>query len=232
MASVADATQRLRVKYEAVANVNSGWLNVYCTSIESRVRELQHAEATVLESAKALAGGLASTSANPTLDAQGRLEFYSSAFWAMAYSLYDITANAVNTVHVFQTDERRVSFKSLAEIAQCVIARNDLRLPQELAKKIQSANKSLTCRRLINYRNCSMHRRSVCMSTRRITTQVSDAYSRIASTGEGVTQVQVFVCDDPLAAKPTFAKNRELTAEVALISNKVLEQIRQIVSKI
>jgi hypothetical protein len=232
MATVTYATQKLREKYENDPDIDSGWLNVYCSSIDSRVDELQHAESTVLEAAKAMAAGSASTSPKPTLDAQGRLEFYSSAFWAMAYSLYDITANAVNTVHPYQAEERRVSFKTLADIATTVVGKGNQRLPNDLAKKIIAANKSRVCRRLIDYRNCSMHRRSVCTKKKSTTEEYSDAYSQIESTGTSGTKVQIFVCDNPLDVRPTFKNSRELTSEINTIRCSVLEQVRQIVSKI
>lgn len=232
MATVTYATQRLRKKYADDPGIDSGWLNVYCSSIDSRVDELQHAESTVLEAAKALAAGSASTSPKPTLDAQGRLEFYSSAFWAMAYSLYDITSNAVNTVRPYQAEERRVSFKTLAEIATKVVDKGDQRLPLDLANKIIAANKSRVCRRLIDYRNCSMHRRSVCIKKKSTTEEYSDAYSQIQSTGTSVTKVQIFVCDNPLDVKPTFKSNRELASEISTIRSNVLKQVQQIVSKI
>jgi hypothetical protein len=222
----------VRDKYSSHRGVDSAWLNVYCTSIEDRAVEMLHARDMVLEAIASMSANSGATTTKASSDPEFRMYFYSTSFWALANSLYDIVAHAVNCVHCYAGNERGISFHAALKRAEQVGKGESSTFSTELASELAAISKSRVYKRLLGYRNCSLHRRSVCVQTQQTTYSVSRPYSQVATTSMPSSVVTVLVCDDPLDLALKFKKERTINSEVNEIAKKSLDHVRKIVRKI
>jgi hypothetical protein len=205
---------------EIVSSRRKTYLRIYLASLMQRLKEVDYAS----ERLGSLSSRTTESSAEG-LTRQAKRDFYANCFWALAYSVLDILAHVVNTVHRVVTDESKVSFLAAAHSYSRVPprAKTSGSLPVKLTSRRQKIENRQYFKRLQAYRQCCLHRRAVCVSETVTTTTVSMAYADTTSGQEPV--IKTVLCDDPNDMKPKFAKGRDLENECATVGKTLREDI-------
>jgi len=205
-------------------------LQIYCESLAARATQITHSSESVEKTSDMFIGSTTSTTPL-SIDNHGSLEYFSNSFWANCNSLYDIVANTASCVYNIENRERNVSFYKLSIEADKVKNQNSTIFSISLSNAVLNASKALTYKRLVKYRNCSLHRRTICLKQQRVTESVNAAYTGMTD-GVITTSSKHFVCDDPYSINPSFSKNRELLPEIKAIQKRTFEDINKIVRQI
>lgn len=139
----------------------------------------------------------------------------------MAYSVFDILANAANVVHQVAADERSVSFKTIV-------------LPTwqgapDLVNAVSEVKKRRYFKRLDMLRNCALHRRSVYLTEQ--VTNIEVAYHGFDSTEKPILR-QWRICKDPAVLDPNADQTVELFAECQMIERSVQTDLVHLIKKV
>jgi hypothetical protein len=148
-----------------------------------------------------------------------KMHFFVDSFFAFLYSAFDVISQVVNQHLQLGINENQVSFKSVEESLR---ANRNGDLIQIIYTQILAAN---YFKNLKNYRNCSTHRRHICIVT--TGPKFSDGYSTTASRNLGLA-VENILCDNPLVITPTINQNREILK----YCNRAFEWAKDKLSKI
>jgi hypothetical protein len=203
-----------------IRNRRKAHLRVYVGSLIQRLKEVDYAserlQSLSTETTESTAQGL---------NRRAKCDFYANCFWALAYSVLDIVAHVINTVHPIVTDESKVSFLGAAHGYNRVStrARTSGSLPLKLTSRLQKIANRPYFKRLQAYRQCCLHRRAVCVSETVTTTTVTVAYAD--TTSGQAPLIKTVLCDDPNDMKPKFAKGRDLEKECATVRKSLREDI-------
>ena len=193
-------------------------LHMYSESLARRIEEAQYG----MHEVEALYDQPDMESTEILGSLNTRMSYRCAVFWTMSYSVFDILANAANTVHEVETEERRVSFK--------VIRAPDWSKAVALLKEATHVQSRPYFKRLDSLRNCALHRRSVYLEKHEI--DVDAAYLPYDSTGPLKAQRQWLVCDDPNATPPTTSAHIELRQECVKILKGLLEDVVKLLKSI
>jgi hypothetical protein len=129
-----------------------------------------------------------------------KLAFFVDSFFAFLYSTFDITSQVVNQKLRLKIDEKQVIFK---EVNKKLTNKHSGKPTQRVYKTLSNSRKF---KRLHKYRNCSTHRREICIKEGVQIESVTPCYS---SSGP-LMAVKRLICDDPYSLNPSFDENHEL----------------------
>lgn len=155
-------------------------------------------------------------------DPHAQMTLRCTIFWALAYSVFDIVANAANVVHGVVPDERHVSFKGVTAQTWSPAA--------TFLSDATRVRQRRYFERLDALRNCVLHRRSVHIEMHDIA--VNAAYTAYDSTSGERAARQWLICDDPYARVPTTTKRIELGKDNDKILRGIGEDIIKLVRNI
>lgn len=201
--------------------------SVYIASLVERFVSLDHS-LNELRSLTGIAAQSTTETSHPFEDFRQRRDFYASCYWAFAYSVFDILAHIVNTVHPAVTDESKVSFlhASLGYNKLGPLYRGQVTIPIGIQDQLKKTTNRQYFKRLAAYRQCSLHRRAVCVAEE--LTKVSVSIPYVGSTSKLDPSVVTWICDDPDDMVAKFTKKRKLEAECETIRTGVEEDVRKI----
>lgn len=159
-------------------------------------------------------------------DPTEQIGFYANAFWAFAYSLFDILANVINVVHPVSQSESKVSFAQAAKDYKdltTVHRGSRKQLPPLLVKRLQTVVGNSTFKRLSVYRQCCLHRREVCLGQGTTPQIVSEPY--VGTTAIDEPEIVLLVCDNPDVLDPKFSSQRQLLDECEVVGKFVKTEL-------
>lgn len=151
-----------------------------------------------------------------------RIHFYLDSFFAFIYSTFDVSAQVVNQKYKLGFDEKKVSFKSVANKLKST------HMGKDIQKSFSSISKSKYLANLEKYRNCSTHRRQIYIRCEATSISVTPGYS---STAE-LTTLKRTICDDPYAISPSTSQQRELISYSEKILDWTEKKIVELTNKI
>ncbi len=195
-------------------------LQIYAEGLKAKVRQTEFALSTLSEYNNQTDAVTTSTSGDEFL-IQDKVYFYCDTFWTFLYSSLDVLGQTVNQALKLKLKERKVSFKTIVD--HLCQTQNG----QDVQKRFSQCARSKAFKNLDAYRNCSVHRRQICIEEERRRTSMMGGYS----TGPGIS-VERFLCDNPLDMKPRTKQKRKIPDYMMEIRNKVHKQIENIIKAI
>lgn len=145
-----------------------------------------------------------------------KLEFHVDSFFAFLYSSFDIISQVVNQKSRLGLNEKAVSFY---KVKSALRSRHQGTSLQRAYERISRKN---FFKNLDNYRNCSSHRRPICIMSTHSTATAG------YSTSGSIPIPQHLICENPLSLNPRFRQRREVVEFCA----RVLRQSKQEIEKI
>ena len=225
--------QNLLKRYDGLDPGERERLQVYVTTLEERLGSVDYALSELHEamypsfpSATWLLDvtetGSGARQNEITQGGEKKRDFFANHFWAFTYSIFDVLAHIVNTVHPVVRDESEVSF-SMASKAYKGISSKIGTMPDDILDCFKATTRRMYFKRLRKYRHCCLHRRSVCIFGGSATLKPSPGYD--GSTSE--IEIPVFwICDDPNEIiHPKCDKHRNLESECKRIRTGVEEDV-------
>jgi hypothetical protein len=191
---------------------------LYSSGVEAKLKNAEYALSKIRE--LSYQSDNITTSTEQDFSISEKLQFYVDSFFAFLYSAFDIMSHVVNQKYKMGLNEKDVSFN---KVKQELNSNFQGRSIQILFDKV--SNKTFF-KNLDKFRNCSTHRRQICIIT--ITVTATPGYS----TSSDIPIVKSVLCDDPLSLNPKTKKNRELIEYCANMLDKVKSEITKISVKI
>lgn len=220
--SIAALCDGLTAKHSALGKKQKSKLGIYVGSLKERLLEVEYA----CDQIKAYSSQqiVEATTGPPR---QRKREFYTTCFWAFSYSVFDILAHVVNTIHPAISDESKVSFLGAKNGYQNArsTAKTNHTLPNNIKDAIFQISNRTYFKHLHGYRQCGLHRRAVCTREEYTTSSVSAPYTTSAATDDWLVTL---ICDDTDNLKPKFSQRRSLCDETAMITKGMDEDIRKL----
>jgi len=220
--SIAALCDDLTAKHAALGQRQKRKLGIYVGSLKERLLEVEYAcDQIKTYSSQQM---VEATTGPPR---QRKREFYTTCFWAFSYSIFDILAHVVNTIHPVISDESKVSFLGAKNGYQSAhaAAKTSYTLPSNIKDAIFQISNRTYFKRLHGYRQCGLHRRAVCTREEYTTSSLSAPYTTSAATDDWLVTL---ICDDPDNLKPKFAQRRSLCNETAMIRKGIDGDIRKL----
>ena len=150
------------------------------------------------------------------------VHFYLDSFFAFSYTSFDVIAQVINLKCNLNTPETKVSFRKIKEK---VNQANPGAAIQILINRICNSN---FFKDMEKYRNCSTHRRQICIQSNKTETLLTPGY--IATIPMPI--ISHILCDDPLMLNPKFTKNREMITYCNGCFIKTQDEIIKILKKL
>ncbi|HUU08980.1 MAG TPA: Cthe_2314 family HEPN domain-containing protein [Phycisphaerae bacterium] len=192
-------------------------VTLYAEGLKAKIRQADFALGRLLELANLTDSVQQSTDAAPDAILH-EVYFYSDTFWAFSYSALDVLAQLTNQIMRFGITEREVSFKSLLNHL------NGIASP--LRHKFQSCAQSHAFKNLDDYRNCSTHRRQICIVEK--TTVETQTAGYVSTTAPPMATVVRLLCDNPLALTPKYRQKRQVPGYMLDTQDKIICRIQSI----
>ena len=203
-------------------------LSIYVASLAERFASMDYALAELCKYCR-LPGQSTTESYNPFVDHQQKRDFYANCFWAFGYSAFDVVAHVVNLIHPVVKDETQVSFVRAAygygSISKAQLTGDPL--PGPVLTKIKKTTEKRYFKRLKSYRQCSLHRRAVCVCEEMTKVSLSVPYA--GSKAEVEPRVVTWICDDPDKMTPKFSLKRRLEDEAGKLRSSIETDITEMV---
>ncbi len=156
-----------------------------------------------------------STTSENELPPAIKIYFYLDAFFAFLYSVYDVSGQIINQKLRINYDEHKVSLKRI----KILLDRRFNGSPAQT--NLENLLKTRYFVNLERYRNCSTHRRQICIQIEKKAIEITPGYTS-TSVFNSTTRV---LCDDPLKINPTFSQNRELISYCETMLNRTKLEI-------
>lgn len=197
-------------------------IRIYAEGLKAKLWQAQYA----LDRAGELAG-LSDTSVSSTEPHRPPFDkscaFYCDSFWTFLDSSLDVLGQFLNQALHFDLDEQHVYFHQAAN-----------RIKQE-SSRFAALDQEMKClkasdafKNLRKYRNCSTHRRQICIEER--TRRRTPGYA--SSSGGAPEEVVRILCDNPLALTPSFRQNREIPAYMDKTQSRIHKAICDILATV
>lgn len=143
---------------------------------------------------------------------------YVDAFFASLRAAFDIFGQLANQVEGLGLDEQKVDLpKAVEQLRRTSPGHSAIPVYDRISKSKYFKN-------LRDYRNCSLHRRAICI---RAETQTITQTPGYATTGPLHSEVK-YLCDAPLATKPTFKQKRAVAHYCADLLKHADKQLSQL----
>ena len=141
-----------------------------------------------------------STSDDNDLPPAERIYFYLDSFFAFLYSVYDVIGHIINQKLRENYDEHKVSLKRMK------ILLDRRHNGTQVQINVDTLTRTRYFKNLERYRNCSTHRRQICIKIEKKAVEITPGYTA-TDTFNSTTRI---LCDDPLKINPSFNQEREL----------------------
>jgi len=195
MKSVDDALSALVTR--AVTRLNKRQLEalrLYSEGVRDKLRQAELALAHIKQITQGSIGTFSDS------DREFELAFMIDAYFAFSRSAYDVMGQWMNQASMLGLDEKRVAFRSVIDALDKDLGAH------ALAGVLLKISKSHYFRQLDDYRNCCLHRRSICLKSQTTKSKLTAGYR---TTGPVVHEL-FELCDDPLALNAKFRRQREV----------------------
>lgn len=191
-----EVCESLIKRHNSLASRSRGRLDVYVASLRERFASMDYSLREVQRLIK-VATHPTTEDYGPFKDYKQKRDFYANSFWSFSYSVFDILAHIVNTLHPAVTDESKVSFLPAGKGYKSLPsnARGKCEIPESLRTKLARIATHTYFKRLARYRQCCLHRRAVCSKEKVTEETVSSAYATSARPDE--RQVVTWIVDNP-----------------------------------
>ena len=210
--TVADECTALLRRHDGLSNLRKSHLRVYVGSLTERLASIDHALQQITRRFVSTTDDI-----RPFQTPAQERDFYVNCFWAFSYSVFDILAHVINAVHRRILAERDVSF---------------LRSKSAFSDAIRNEMDRISRRpyfiRLRNYRQCCLHRRTVCVQDTVTTKSISMPYA--TATTDILTVA--FLCDSTEDMKPKFNAERILLKECEKIRTEIENDVRSVLERV
>lgn len=196
-------------------------INLYGSGLKAKLRQAEFA----LNTLKGLIDqdySRTTSTQNNSFSHEDKIHFFVDTFFSFLYSSFDILAQIINQRYKLGQDERKVGFKSIIIILGGQNPRSPL---HNLLEKVPNKYFFIN---LDKYRNCSLHRRQIYITTTTTSITETPGYSTPFS---GIF-IRRFLCDDPYFISPKLNQKRVLLDYCADVFNKVIIEIKNIANNI
>lgn len=139
-----------------------------------------------------------------------QVAFYCDSFWVFLYSSLDVLAQIANQCMKLDYSEDEVSYKKLKGKF------NSETKYKGIYTKWRKCLDSKAFKNLERYRNCSVHRRQICIFEDSTSTKITPGYS--SSVASNIQSVVRTLCDNPYELNPK--KRNTKTIPLYLQNNK------------
>jgi len=196
----------------------SNLIALYSTGLIAKMKNAEYALSKLIE----FSVQIDSSTSTSQFSASDKVHFYLDSYFAFIYSSFDVIAQIANQKLRLNTDENLVSFR---------------RLKNNLNQNYRGISIQITIEGIFNsnffkalekYRNCSTHRRQICIVSRTTTTTQTRGYSVTVP----MPNVSHVLCDDPLTLNPRFIRNREMINYCSKIFNRTQKEIINILKSL
>lgn len=152
-----------------------------------------------------------------------RIHFHCDAYFAFLYSAVDILGQVINQARDFGHDEDIVNFATIEnQLSQNPHTGTPLQV------KTTACNNSITYGNIKNYRNCSTHRRPICIWTQG--GSLTEGYTTTAAGPFG--PIERYLCDNPLDVTPRFTQQRKIPDYMTDTQKRIHKLIGEIVKNL
>lgn len=198
-------------------------ITLYGEGVKSKLNQANYC-ITELQALSGQSDLLSTSTVTDQLNITDKVGFYSDSFWAFLFSSLDIRSHTINQSLKLNIDEKHVSFKKVVSHLETTVHNNSA-----LHEKLQALKKSIIFRQTDGYRNCSTHRRQICIQER--IEMITHTVGYTTSTA-GVETVKRLLCDNPLETNPKINQNREIPDVMIKARNKIEIHIMGIIENI
>jgi hypothetical protein len=198
-------------------------IRLYAEGVKSKMRQAEYA----LSQLTSFSDRTDATTTSTAADEYGiseRVEFYCDSFWAFLYSSLDVLAHVINQSLKLGMKEKYVSFKRVSQKL------NETKRGTVLQKKVDECLRSIAFKNVDAYRNCSTHRRAICIEEEIKIVRRTAGYNTTA-TGSVESVIRV-LCDKPLVVTPTMNQQRKIPQYLVATKNKITKQIATMLENI
>jgi len=207
-----------RVESTRNSNRISARIRLYAEGTKAKIKNAEYARSGIRD--LSMRNDASTDSTDPDFLYSEKLQFHVDSFFAFLYSAFDIISHIINQKYRLGLNERAVSFDS---VKQSLDSGHQGSPIQQVYSKISA---KIFFKNLDNYRNCSTHRREICIQTTQITaTQGYDTSGTLSG-------VQHLLCDNPLSLSPRFAQKREVVSYCSRILDLSRLEIERIITSL
>ena len=171
-------------------------LRIYTEGVKDKLRQSERALANIKQITQGSIGVV------PDAEREVEIAFMIDAYFAFARAAYDVMGQWINQASELGLDERSVAFRAVADALG-----KDPRWPA-LAAVLRKIRKSNYFCQLDDYRNCCLHRRSICLKSQSTKSKLTAGYK---TTGP-VVHERFELCDAPLALNVKFGRQLEVSS--------------------
>lgn len=191
-------------------------VELYTNGLKAKIKQTQFALQKLNEFLDRT--DISETSTKDELSIEEQVHFYCDTFWTFLYSSLDVLAQIVNQALNIGMNEKDVTFKQV---------RNTVSNPATKSK-IDVFARSKIFINLDRYRNCSTHRRQICIQEVFKSTSLTHGYSSTSSTV--VDKIIRTLCDNPLDLNPRFQQDRKIPDYLDKTLNRTIKSIKEILN--
>jgi hypothetical protein len=170
-------------------------LRIYSEGVKDELRQAERALANIKQITQGSIGAASDS------EREVELAFMIDAYFAFSRAAYDVMGQWINQASDLGLDERKAAFATVAEQLDKESG------AQALAGVLRTIRKSNYFCQLDDYRNCCLHRRSICLKSQSTKSKLTAGYR---TTGPVVHEL-FGLCDDPLALNAKFGRQLEVS---------------------
>jgi hypothetical protein len=200
-------------------------IRLYGEGVKAKLRQAQYSIDCISTLASEFDGTMVTTDPDEA-SVSARVEFYCDAYWGFLYSTLDILAQVINQKLDLGLSERKVDFNKISEELN--------KAPHHggaLQKAVDACIASNACSNIKKYRNCSSHRRPICIQEKEVRTRITAGYT--TTTTNTLDGVQRQLCDNPLAVTPQFRQtSRKIPGYLETTQNSLHGHLKKIFKKL
>lgn len=171
-------------------------LRIYSEGVKDKLRQAERALVNIKQITQGSIGAV------PDSERELEIAFMIDAYFAFTRAAYDVMGQWVNQASELGLDERSAAFKAVAD------ALDKQPGSSALAAVLRQIRKSNYFCQLDDYRNCCLHRRSICVRSQSTKSKLTAGYRTTAP----VVHELFELCDDPLALNAKFVRQLEVSS--------------------
>jgi len=198
-------------------------VQLYAEGLKAKIRQTDFALSCIATFSDQSDSTISSTSKDD-YTITDKVYFYCDVFWTFLYSSLDVLAQIVNQALKLDLKERDVSFKQVKSILDTKCSNT------QIQKKFSQCMNSNVFKNLDKYRNCSTHRRQICIFEDIREQRITSGY-RTTTTGIQDKVIRI-ICDDPFALSPRTDQKRKIPDYMEDTKEKILTHIERILKAI
>lgn len=204
--------------------------NLYSEHVKIKLRQTRWSLDILQEIAQIpnVDGSTSSRVAWENIGTNEKILFFCECFWDFLRSSIDITAQLTNELHSLGINEENVTFYEVLKKIQPPPPTPSPMLP--LLKSFESLKRSWAFRELSAYRNCSTHRRQVCIYEVSSPAPVTPGYVYMGSSTTGL--MNRTLCSNPGSIHARPSKSRPVVEYNKRILKGIEKRLSTIVNRL